>query len=83
MRPPPAGSLSSHARRSSGHQASRAAAESAFVAEREAQIDSLVRRIAEQRQLEQELRINIEVVKVKGKYVVIEMCAELGSGAKS
>ncbi|EER13533.1 hypothetical protein Pmar_PMAR000121 [Perkinsus marinus ATCC 50983] len=60
MRPPPAGSLSSHARRSSGHQASRAAAESAFVAEREAQIDSLVRRIAEQRQLEQELRINIE-----------------------
>ncbi|KAF4743534.1 hypothetical protein FOZ63_025156 [Perkinsus olseni] len=36
------------------------AADSAIAAEREAQIDSLVKRLAEQRQVEQELRIDIE-----------------------
>ncbi|KAF4652488.1 hypothetical protein FOL47_011055 [Perkinsus chesapeaki] len=60
MRPASAGSLSSHARRSSGHHASRAAADSAMAAEREAQIDSLVKRLADQRQIEQDLRIDLE-----------------------
>ncbi|KAF4743619.1 hypothetical protein FOZ62_019446, partial [Perkinsus olseni] len=45
---------------SSGHHASRSAADSAIAAEREAQIDSLVKRLAEQRQVEQEIRIDIE-----------------------